>query len=315
MIGSWAARRERAIRLNLLKRASLMLGQGPLWCECHRITRGRISWSWKGLPTFWLTMVVASTMVAPSGMSSEMINSVTSKRSSLWRGLGTLLLAITSLAMLWAWTTEAGLFLLAWCGLLRIGEAFAAKRHDLILPIDGAPGLQCVLVRISTPKTRGRTARHQSDQSLWPMSSSTLRKRLNLLQAALGMPTARSHEICPFDLGSFRPGGATDLLQQFEDSELVRRRGRWVSNKVLEFYLQEVSTATFHTKLSVDTRKKIEKLSTAFTDIRRQCQNFILADIPTIAWRHLWSTPAWGWKSWNVWKCFWAFCPQLKSGC
>lgn len=227
--------------------------------------------------------------------------------------LRSVLLAISSLAMLWAWTTEAGLFLLAWCGLLRIGEAFAAKRHDLILPIDGAPGLQCALVRISTPKTRGRTARHlsaridqadvvefltvvfgrlQPDQSLWPMSSSTLRKRLNLLQAALGMPTARSHEICPFDLGSFRPGGATDLLQQFEHSELVRRGGRWVSNKVLEIYLQEVSTATFHTKLSVDTRKKIEKLSTAFTDIRRQCQNFILADIPTIAWRHLWSTPA-----------------------
>ena len=62
--------------------------------------------------------------------------------------------------------------------------------------------------------------------------------------------------------------------------------------QVLEIYLQEVSTATFHTRLSVSTREKVEKLAIAFTEIRKQCQNFILADIPTIAWRHLWCTPA-----------------------
>ena len=272
----------------------------------------------------------------PYGMFSETINSVTSKRGSLRRSLGlawdlafswvadepashhpampkSVLLAITGLAMLWTWTSEAGLFLLAWCGLLRIGEVLNAKRRDLILPPDGAPGFDCVLLRITTPKTRGRTARHQSarvdqsdvveylttvfgkfhpDQPLWPLSSSTLRKRLNMLQTALGLPTTKSHESCPFDLGSFRPGGATHMLQQFEDSELVRRRGRWVSNKVLEIYLQEVSTATFHTRLSVSSRVKVEKLASSFTVIRKQCQNFILADIPTIAWRHLWSTQA-----------------------
>ena len=223
------------------------------------------------------------------------------------------LLALCSLAILWTWVSEAGLFLLAWCGLLRIGEVLNAKRRDLILPPDGAPGFDCVLLRITTPKTRGRTARHQSarvdqsdvvefltivfgrlqpDQPLWPMSSSTLRKRLNMLQAALGLPTVKSHESCPYDLGSFRPGGATFMLQQFEDSELVRRRGRWVSNKVLEIYLQEVSTATFHTKLSLNTRSKVERLALVFTDVRKQCQGFILADIPVTAWRHLWSTPA-----------------------
>lgn len=139
-------------------------------------------------------------------------------------------------------------------------------------------------LRFTTPKTRGRAARHQSarvdqsdvveflsvifagyqpDQLLWPMSSSTLRKRLNLLQTALGMPTARSHDSCPYDLGSFRPGGATGMLQQFEDFELVRRRGRWVSHKVLEIYLQEVSTATFHTRLSAESRSKVQRLSTS----------------------------------------------------
>ena len=183
----------------------------------------------------------------PYGVYSETINAVTSKRGSLRRSLGlawdlafswvadepashhpamprSVLLALCSLAILWTWVSEAGLFLLAWCGLLRIGEVLNAKRRDLILPPDGAPGFDCALLRITTPKTRGRTARHQSarvdqsdvvefltivfgrlqpDQPLWPMSSSTLRKRLNMLQAALGLPTVKSHESCPYDL----PGG------------------------------------------------------------------------------------------------------------
>ena len=171
-----------------------------------------------------------------------------------------------------------------------------------------------LLGSILSSKTRGRAARHQSarvdqsdvveflsvifagyqpDQLLWPMSSSTLRKRLNLLQTALGMPTPRSHDSCPYDLGSFRPGGATDMLQQFEDSELVRRRGRWVSHKVLEIYLQEVSTATFHTRFSAESRSKVQRLSSSFTDIRLQCQHFVRNNIPAIAWLHLWSTHAW----------------------
>ena len=272
----------------------------------------------------------------PYGSYSETINSVVSKRGSLRRQLGvawdlafswvadepgshhpamprTILLSISALAMLWGWPTEAAIFLLCWTGLMRIGEVLLAKRRDVILPKDGAPGLRCILVRISTPKTRGRAARHQSaridqadvvdylsavfaklapDQPLWPMSSSTLRKRMNMLQASLGLPTSKSHEVCPYDLGSFRPGGATDMLQQFEDSELVRRRGRWVSTKVLEVYLQEVSTATFHTKLSETTRSKIERLAAAFTQIRLESQYFINNEIPVLAWRHLWSTQA-----------------------
>ena len=35
------------------------------------------------------------------------------------------------------------------------------------------------------------------------------------------------------------------MLQATEDSELVRRRGRWASHKVMEIYLQEVASSTF----------------------------------------------------------------------
>ena len=267
------------------------------------------------------------------GVYSESINAVVSRRGCLRRQLGTawdlafswvadepashrpampasVLLAISSLSMLWAWPVEAGIFLLTWAGLLRIGEAIGAYRRDLILPRDAAPGTQCVLLRITTPKTRGRAARQQSaridqvdiveylshvfgsykpDQKLWSLSASTLRKRLNLLQSALGLPTRKSH-----DLGSFRPGGATDMLQRFEDSELVRRRGRWVSTKVLEIYLQEVSTAVFRTKLDEATRSRIDRLALSFTAIRLKVQENLLAEIPRKAWQHLWSTPAFG---------------------
>ena len=47
------------------------------------------------------------------------------------------------------------------------------------------------------------------------------------------------------DLSSFRPGGATWLPQASDNPELVRRRGRWLSPKVMEIYLQEVQFATF----------------------------------------------------------------------
>ena len=126
----------------------------------------------------------------PYGVYSESINAVVSRRGCLRRQLGTawdlafswvadepashhpampvsVLLAISSLAMLWAWPVEAGIFLLTWAGLLRIGEVFGAYRRDLILPQERR-GTLCALLRITTPKTRGRAARHQSariDQS------------------------------------------------------------------------------------------------------------------------------------------------------
>ena len=46
------------------------------------------------------------------------------------------------------------------------------------------------------------------------------------------------------------------LLLSTEDCEHVRRRGRWVTNKVCEIYLQEVMFSTFTEKLSALVRIK-----------------------------------------------------------
>lgn len=74
-----------------------------------------------------------------------------------------------------------------------------AKRSDLVLPEESAPGINYVLLRLEEPKTRGRSARHQAarieprdlvllisavfgslnpSEKLWKMSSATLRKRV-----------------------------------------------------------------------------------------------------------------------------------------
>ena len=134
----------------------------------------------------------------PYGSYSETINSVVSKRGSLRRQLGvawdlafswvadepgshhpamprTVLLSISALAMLWGWPTEAAIFLLCWTGLMRIGEVLLAKRRDVILPRDGAPGFRCILVRISILQRLGverhDTSRQELIRLMWWISS------------------------------------------------------------------------------------------------------------------------------------------------
>ncbi|CAE7398354.1 folD [Symbiodinium sp. CCMP2592] len=194
-----------------------------------------------------------------------------------------LLLASLSCCLLWGWLREAGIFALAWGGILRIGEATSASRSDLILPKDVLYLQRHILLKIQEPKTRLRVARHQvakvepedlvaligyafedlqPGEKLWPRTPQTLRRRLDQILERLGV-RAKSGERA-LDLGSFRPGGATHLLTLCEDSELVRRRGRWISHKVMEVYLQEVSSITFFPNQPLETRQRILKFAQAF---------------------------------------------------
>eukprot|EP00435_Cladocopium_sp_Y103_P003960 s4316_g1.t1 len=176
-----------------------------------------------------------------------------------------ILLALSGLALLWGWVREACVLLMTWTGLLRIGEVFAAVRSDLILPRDAAPGMRSCLLKIHQPKTRGRSAKHQvakidfpdvialldavfgrSDplEKIWPMSPQAMRSKFKQLQSALGLKVSREGGHVPYELSSLRPGGATFYLTQTEDGEYVRRKGRWLSTKVLEIYIQEAVAAT-----------------------------------------------------------------------
>ena len=221
------------------------------------------------------------------------------------------LLSMMTLALLWGWPLEAAILGLTWSGILRIGEVMMATRADLVLPIDAAPGTTFALLRIRMPKTRGRAARHQAarvdpvdivrlltgafanlspDKKLWPYSAATLRKRFSALLTGLGLQCRKENGKRGFDLGSLRPGGATYLLLKTEDSELVRRRGRWVSAKVCEIYLQEVMYLTYTEKLPAAVRLRIQTLAGAFSRTLECALKFLQSGIPTCAWHQAYQT-------------------------
>ena len=99
--------------------------------------------------------------------------------------------------------------------------------------------------------------RLQPHEKIWPGSPSTLRHRLDKVLLKLGLPIKMTNQQKPLTLASFRPGGATYLISLTESAEVVRRRGRWVSLKVMDIYLQKVSAATFMTDIPDTSRQMI----------------------------------------------------------
>ena len=213
--------------------------------------------------------------------------------------------ALVTAALVWGWAYEASVILTGWAGILRIGEILSATRAELVLPCDSAPGTSFALLVIKQPKTRGRSAKHQAariDQQdvvtfltamyakadkttrLWPYSASTLRKRFSQLLAALCLPTQKVGDQRPFDLGSLRPGGATWLLHQTESPELVRRRGRWMSMRTCEIYLQEVLVSTDLEKLDKRARDRILLFAGGYAETLERCVDFLEHGIPPASW-------------------------------
>ena len=193
--------------------------------------------------------------------------------------------------------------------LLRVSKATRATRGHLVFPADAFWMQTFVLGKIDEPKTRGRAAKHQAAKlepsdlvsivslafeslpktsRLWPHSNQSLRKRFDTVLERLQIPTARGPSR-PLDLGSLRPGGATFLLQFTEDSELARRRGRWVSHRLMEIYLQEVAASTFVADLPEAARSKVLYLVQSFSDILKQVQFWSKVNIPSQCWSPLWT--------------------------
>lgn len=214
------------------------------------------------------------------------------------------LLAVLTTCLWWGWPLEAAVFALAWNGILRIGEVLLSKRKDLVLPDDSMPGVNFILLRIRAPKTRGRAAKHQAarvdpsdmiqllvgvfgelppDRLLWPYSAATLRKRFSAVLSSLGLP--ESTKSCRgFDLGS---KGATHLLLTTEDPELCRRRGRWLSTRVMEIYLQEVMATTFVQRLDPKVRSTIYDRAAVFPQVLQLSMSFLATGIPCKVWPRL----------------------------
>ena len=215
------------------------------------------------------------------------------------------LLCMLSTAISWGWPQVAGILALSWGGLTRIGEALGALRKHLVLPQDVEFTSPYILLQIGEPKTRFRAARHQvakvdqpqlvkmieiafrnlaPEQRLWPYSGQTMRQRFQKLLSALRLDTLKNHLARGLDLGSLRAGGASWLLMTSEDSELTRRRGRWITSKIMEIHVQEVSSLQFMPSLPSDVKKLIVEGMTLFPWILAQADELCRARIPDQAW-------------------------------
>lgn len=188
-------------------------------------------------------------------------------------------LVVTALA--WGWQQYAVALVLAFFGLLRPSELLALRRQDIALPMDHLE--QAVLyLRIGLPKTRTRGARSQHVridetgivalvqrylkdlspwQKIWNGSLNAFKRRLDLLQrAVLDKPY--------FLPSSLRPGGATYLFRQWDES-LVRLqwRGRWRSFRMLEIYVQELGAAEILIRFPPGVRNRLASLGICFCNL------------------------------------------------
>ena len=215
------------------------------------------------------------------------------------------LLAAISTSLMWGWVRVAGCLALTWGAVMRIGETLAARRSDLLLPGDVWGTMHFCMISIQEPKTRFKAARHQAaklDQpdllavvalafsdlepgaKLWPFSASTLRNRFDQLMKRLGTNCWADQGSRRLDLGSLRAGGATWLLQASEDSELVRRRGRWLNARTMEIYLQEISSLQFVHRLSEQARLKVFTSVDNFKQVLLVAERLQKARTPTRFW-------------------------------
>lgn len=218
------------------------------------------------------------------------------------------LVALLTTSWVWGWHQVAGILALSWGGVTRIGEATAALRKNLLLPSDFGWTIGYVLLQISEPKTRYKAARHQvarvdhpqlvrvielafrnfaTSDPLWPFSGQTLRGRFGKLLDVLGLSGPLGGSGRGLDLGSLRAGGATWLLLTSEDSELVRRRGRWLNSRTMEIYIQESSALQFLPSLNPRTRKLILHAVAVFPLVLARFLEFDRLGFPMNAWHLL----------------------------
>ena len=241
-----------------------------------------------------------------------------------WRGLEppehrvacpeSLMAALAALMLLWGWPVAALHVLLGWHGIMRPIEHLAAARSQLVLPADLLQEEGPAYLRIPFPKTRRCGPRRQtakvtdpftvslasalvagipSNAALWPQGPGTFRPRFAAACARLGLRPSGPGQPQPHGLspGSLRPGGATALLASCGSSEEVRRRGRWVDNKTMEIYLQELDCAVYLAAQTTSCRQAVLCLSRGLPEIGAQAISFLRAGIPARSWPTLWSPP------------------------
>ena len=216
-----------------------------------------------------------------------------------------ILLSMLVTGLMWGWRRFCGIIALGFGGLLRPGELVAAKREDLLLPIDTGFSVPFALMSIKEPKSRFTYARHQSTkidsedlvqllsfsfsdlrphEKLWPYSAQILRSRFKSVLTALTLSTVSVPGNRCLDLGSLRSGGATYIILMTENSELCRRRGRWANHRMMEVYVQETMALQYMSLIRPHVRSRIVTVSSFFLAVFEQASKLAAAKIPESTW-------------------------------
>jgi hypothetical protein len=176
-----------------------------------------------------------------------------------------------------------------------------------VLPQDVGYTSCSIFLRVKEPKTRFKAARHQmskldaedlvqlvslafgskrADEKLWPFSGQLLRTRFRQILREIGLPYDSNGINRGLDLGSLRGGGATYLLMLTEDSELVRRRGRWIAPRTMEVYLQEIAATVYFPQLPSALKARVLALASAFPGLLARMQVLVKAKVPAESWHY-----------------------------
>ena len=77
------------------------------------------------------------------------------------------------------------------------------------------------------------------------------------------------------------------MMQVTESPDLVRRRGRWVSNRVMEIYVQEVGALLYLPRLPTNIKEYIFPWANGLNGFLAAAARFVAYKIPSCHWHSL----------------------------
>ena len=209
------------------------------------------------------------------------------------------LAALVSAACLWGWWDFALALVTGFDCMARPGELLAAERRNLVLEDDLPGGLaaRTAFFIVEKPKTRRTAARQQHVRirrgdvidaltrrygalpraaRLWPYSPYQFRQRWDRCCDALGLPHVDGTGFTP---ASLRAGGASFLYAETDRVDVVHWRGRWVGERSVESYVQELPALMAQARAAPGRAGLIHSLAAVTGVLLRRCPTRGAADL------------------------------------
>lgn len=192
----------------------------------------------------------------------------------------------------------AGFLMCASHALLRPGEAGVLKAEEVSLPEELPLSSSVGVLVVEKPKTRGKFARTQhvllDDAGIVDMIRQLkgLRRGSELLFCSYAVVYRWTRTILgvlnlpQYTLGGLRSGGATFHWLSLFRLDVLRRRGRWVSDRSLEHYVQEAVSALAQAGWDKGLEVALEQLSRWLRPLFNKCTKSFFSLVTVQLRRH-----------------------------